>query len=78
MKRMLTLETKYATIEKTLRPPQRRIPKQFAHAKQMFADERDGRGFASDTQFTDEFELSDGYREKKSTLERQITAHKIR
>ena len=78
MKRMMTLEMKYKTIEKTLRPPQRRIPGQFNNAKRIFSNERDtGRGFISDTMPTD-LELSDEAPVKKSTLERQITAHKIK
>ena len=60
-----------------MRPPPRKIPRQFKAAKRVFANERDiGRGFISDNDATD-LDLSDEI-PTKSTLERQIASHKIK
>ena len=42
MKRITSLETKCKTIEKTLKPANRRIPNQFKTAKNLFAEQSSG------------------------------------
>ena len=81
MQRIVSLETRYKTIEKTIMPPKRKIPGPFKNAMKVFAHERDSARHMSDDLNTDDMSPEEDplmQRQKATTLERQITAHKIK